>query len=658
MQISSGESGRTGAAAPKSAGAAWPEALRRHGPAAAAYALPFLLVFYLAMKGGGYDPIVRGEVGIAVWWLVLVGAAVGALPAARISRAGWVMLGLLAAFAVWTTLGAGWSESAERSVAEAGRVAAYLAVFALALAAQRADTVRRIAIGVGAALATVSVLALLSRVHPSWFPANEAAAVLPEGRRLNYPLDYWNGVAALVAIGIPLVLWIAASARSVIGRALAAAALPAMSLAAFCTLSRGGAIEIGAALAVFIGLYPHRLQVLPTLLVSGLGSLVAIAAAAQRDALADGFTGPAADSQASEMLAVAVVVCVGVALLVAAVALAERHEILRMPSIGRTASLRSAAAIVAAGIVLAVALGVPGKVSNGWEDFKDAGSGPADTSERFDSASGNGRYQFWSSMVDAAEAEPLTGIGPGTFELWWAREGTRTGFVRDAHSLYFESLGELGIPGLILIGALVLAVLGCGVSRSLTGDPRRRGVAAAATAGCAAFAVAAALDWVWELPVLAICFFLLAAVVAGPARADGEGLRRTGRARLALAGMAVVGLVVVAIPLAGAAAIRESEKSVDAAQLGEALDAAGRAEAIQPYSATASLQRALVLERAGNLDGAVAAARDATSDEPTNWRTWFVRSRLEARTGNVDAAVAAYREARDLNPRSPLFQQQ
>jgi tetratricopeptide (TPR) repeat protein len=121
--------------------------------------------------------------------------------------------------------------------------------------------------------------------------------------------------------------------------------------------------------------------------------------------------------------------------------------------------------------------------------------------------------------------------------------------------------------------------------------------------------------------------------------------------------MALAGMVIVAIPLAGASAVRESQGLVNSGELSEALGEAGRADAIQPYSATASLQQALVLEQAGDLDGAVIAARNSTSDEPTNWRTWFVLSRLEAQTGNAEAAVDAYRRARDLNPRSPLFQQ-
>ena len=306
-------------------------AARRFGPAIAGYGLPFLLVFYLAMKGGGYDPIVRGEVGVAVWWVVLFGAAIGVLPAARLSAAGWTMLALLGAFALWTTLGISWSDSAERSASEAGRIAAYLGVFVLAVSTQRGETIRRTVIGVGAGIATVSVLALLSRLHPDWFPANAAGEVLPQGRRLNYPLDYWNGLAALIAIGIPIVLWVAASARHVVARALSVAALPAMALAAYYTLSRGGGIEIAIALIVLVALYPRRLQLLPIAAVAAIGSALAIAAADQRGALADGLTNAAASSQASEMLAVALVTCAGVGLIGAAIALAERHELYRMP---------------------------------------------------------------------------------------------------------------------------------------------------------------------------------------------------------------------------------------------------------------------------------------------------------------------------------------
>src|SRR5215218_10208201 len=81
------------------------EVAGRFGPALAGWLLPFALVLYLALKGGGYDEVIRGEVGIAVWWVVLLGALVGVLPAARIRGIGWVGPGVLIAFGVWTAIG-------------------------------------------------------------------------------------------------------------------------------------------------------------------------------------------------------------------------------------------------------------------------------------------------------------------------------------------------------------------------------------------------------------------------------------------------------------------------------------------------------------------------------------------------------------------------
>jgi peptidoglycan/LPS O-acetylase OafA/YrhL len=100
------------------------------GPWIGQAALPFALIVYLGMRDGGYDDIVRGEVGIAAWWILLAGAAVGVLPAQRLNRASWAGLGVLLALAAWTGLGIGWSESAERSVTEFARVASLLGILA------------------------------------------------------------------------------------------------------------------------------------------------------------------------------------------------------------------------------------------------------------------------------------------------------------------------------------------------------------------------------------------------------------------------------------------------------------------------------------------------------------------------------------------------
>src|SRR5581483_4503381 len=80
------------------------------------------LLLYLGIDGGGYDLVVRSDAGIAVWWVVLLGALCGILPAAGTTTTGRIALGLLGAFVVWTWIASSWSLSPERSSQELSRV--------------------------------------------------------------------------------------------------------------------------------------------------------------------------------------------------------------------------------------------------------------------------------------------------------------------------------------------------------------------------------------------------------------------------------------------------------------------------------------------------------------------------------------------------------
>jgi O-Antigen ligase len=636
------------------------ESLRRlDQQAIAGWVLPFLLVFYLGIKGGGYDSIVRDEVGIAVWWILLLGVAMSLLPVARFGPAAWVALGLLAGFAIWTALSISWSESAERSVDETARVVTYLGIFALALSARRTDSLRRTVAALATAIGVIAVLALLSRLHPAWFPDNETAQFLSGARnRLSYPINYWNGLAYLAAMGLPLMLALATTAERLVWRALAAAALPAMCLTIFLTVSRGGAATAILGLLVFIGLASDRLPKLTTMVVAGAGGSILIAAASQRDALQAGLLSDTARDQGNELLAMAIVVCAGVALIQVGIGLAERYG--RRPAwsrVGKGRARQALALAIGAAVVVSLATGLPDEVSDAWRDFKSQG-GPGTGTERFASFKGNGRYQYWASSADANATSPLEGTGAGTFEFWWAERGDIPGFVRDAHSLFLETLGELGIIGLLLIVGLVAWVLGLSILRTLAALPDRRTTSAAAAAALAAFCLAAGLDWVWELAVLPAAFLLLAAAVlpaGGPRRDPASSTRRDLVAR---AGVGLVGLAAIAwiaLPLAAAYQVRDSQDEASAGRLEAALSDARRAADLQPYAATPRLQEALVLEQAGYLDSAAQAARSATEREATNWKTWVILSRIEAERGRATASVAAYRRARLLNPRSPLF---
>ena len=176
--------------------------------------------------------------------------------------------------------------------------------------------------------------------------------------------------------------------------------------------------------------------------------------------------------------------------------------------------------------------------------------------------SSSGRYQFWQSAVRAAETEPLTGIGPGTFEFYWSQDPEGYAFVRDAHSLYIENLAELGWIGFGLIVSLVLATLAIGIGRSINAPLAARTRIATATAAAAAFAAGAGLDWIWEIAALPALFMLLAAVIAVdtegeepnsirvPAPADTRegGLERFGP-RVAVVAVALAAILAVWFPL-------------------------------------------------------------------------------------------------------------
>ena len=634
--------------------------------AVGAWLLSFALVLYLGLKGGGFDTVVRSQVGLAVWWLVLVGALAGILPATRIPPRGWIALGLLATFAGWTALAISWSGSAERSVTEVGRVTMYVGVLALALAVYRRNTLRQALNGLTCAIVVIAVLAVLSRLHPAWFPTNETGVVLAAAvNRLSYPLNYWNALAALMALGMPLLLWAATESRTLVGQALASASLPVLALGVFFTISRGGVLELGVGLVIFMALARDRVPKLATLLVSGAGSAILIAAARQRRPLDDGLSTATAHHQGNELLAMAIVVCAGVALMQVGIGMAVRYG--RRPrwlEFSRRRALWTVGIGLAVGVIAFVAVGGPSWLHQRWDQFKQPPPQTritqADVIGRLQNVNGSGRYQVWQAAIKANAAHPTRGIGPGTFEFWGLRHNTIGGFVQNAHSLYLETLGELGIVGLVLLAAFLALVLGAGVHRALMAGPRSRTAIAAATAACASFCVAAAIDWVWQVAVLPVAFLLLAAVMLGgrsrrplirPAKTRPRG------ARAALVALAVPALVATAIPLAGAAALRRSQAAAAKNQLRAALADARTAQNIQPYAASPRVQEALLLEQVGSLDAAAAAARAATRNAPVDWTTWLVLSRIEAERGHAQAAVAAYRRARSLNPRSVLFAQ-
>ena len=108
------------------------------------------------------------------------------------------------------------------------------------------------------------------------------------------------------------------------------------------------------------------------------------------------------------------------------------------------------------------------------------------------------RVEYWRAAIDEAAEHPLLGSGAGSYWLSWREHRTVDLGVRDAHSLYVETLSELGPVGLVLVVSLVAVPLLATLRRR--GDP----TSALAGAAFAVFAVHAGLDWDWEMPVVTL----------------------------------------------------------------------------------------------------------------------------------------------------------
>ncbi|MDQ3876031.1 MAG: O-antigen ligase family protein, partial [Actinomycetota bacterium] len=443
-------------------------------------------------------------------------------------------------------------------------------------------------------------------------------------------------------------------------RGLALAPLPALAAVIYLTSSRGGVATALFGTASFLVLTTRRWSALAAASIAAVGSIGAVAALQERHELVNEPGRALAESQgrgaalliAGLCLLAGIVWAVGTALLDG-----------RLP---RSVVLdRAAAGLVVVAAVVGVAAVQP---NQRFEEFKQP-PGEIETESgdfvgaHLVSANGSGRWQLWESGVEEFETEPLRGRGAGSFEAWWAERGTIEGFVRDAHSLYVELLGELGIAGFLLLVAAFTTAIVAGLRRTVgAADQASRATRAALLAGFLAFALGAGIDWMWELTAVAVVGIALLGLLTGPATARPVSRESEPRRRwplLALpAALALVGLLVVvaqAIPLVASMKIQDSQAAIARGDATAALDAALDAKSIQPWAASPYLQLALVEAELDDPRSAHRWIEDAIERDPGDWRLWVTRARIETSLGRVSAARRSIERARALNPRSTLF---
>lgn len=629
----------------------------------AAFIGTFAVIFYYALRGGSYDVVVRQEEAIAVWWVVGLGWASGVLPRYQRPRGGLLPLVALAGLIIWTALGLEWTSSDSRTLAEVARGFHYAGIILLVWSFVGRDNWRAAGAGLIAAAATVSAMSLASRVTPGLFPGNQIKVVLGTNR-LNYPFNYWNAVAAWAAMTIGLVLAVSAHARTAWLRALCAATIPLCATTAYLTYARQSVLGVAVAVMAVFVLSRNRWTVLGNAALAAVGGAIAILAARGEPAIVNATSG-----QGGGRVVLAVLLGGAVAAAGAAISLRVNTDRVRLSPRASRATLLTAASVA---LLVAATVTRPA-ISDAWDEFRNVKlvtSTSADPAARFGNLNG-GRYDQWRIAIEEFNAHPVGGTGAGTFEWAWNREGD-SGFVRDAHSLYFESLAELGAVGfalvlIFLLGLIYVAMRG----RRHLEEPQDVGLHCGLTAAFVVFLAHAAVDWVWEttaIAVLAVTGIALAGArrrryhspqpVRRGTRVPGgnEHRRRTRWAwhagRFGIPAVAVIAILVQIPNLASTSAIRKSQAAFQRRDIRDAATLASDAIHAAPWASDGYIQRALVFESQDRLAAAASDLRHAIEREPFNWRPHLLLSRVEAERGRVRAALRAFAEFRRLRPKS------
>jgi O-antigen ligase len=294
---------------------------------------------------------------------------------------------------------------------------------------------------------------------------------------------------------------------------------------------------------------------------------------------------------------------------------------------------RRLAGVVAAALILAVAIAATAVVRS----FDSATAAPAEGSARLLTASGSSRADYWRVARRDVADHPLLGSGAGSYGRFWLRERLLPQPARDAHSLYLETLAELGPLGF----ALLLVALGAPVAAAVRTwrDP----LTPVALAPYAAYLVHGAQDWDWELPAATVPALVCALTLLLASRRRDEPLGIPARAAAAVAATATAALALAAY--AGNRELAVAERGSE--------DAARRAARLQPWSAAPWRARGEAQLARGEVGRARESFREGIERDDGDWELWLELA-LASEGAEREGALT---RAAELNPLAPEVEQ-
>lgn len=614
----------------------------------------------------------------------IVAAAVLLAPATGRTYGLWTV-GLLLAFTALTALSVVWSVQPDVSWQDAGRLLAYSGVFAAAVALARAAPDRWPAMLGGVLLATVVVCgyALLTKVLPDQLGSEQVYA------RLQEPFGYWNATGLMAAIGTIGCMWL--GARRTGHGLLSALAYPAMGLMAVTLMlaySRGALAAAALGLVLWFCIVPLRLRGAAVLLAGGLGAAPVVAWVFSSSALSTDGVALAPRVTAGHQLGVLLVAMLLVLSMVGvAVGFLTGRRAPSRAGRGRAGAILLSILVLAilafAGRLAVSQRGLAGSISHGVNALTDPHAPvPANSPSRL-GAIGSVRARYWNEALKVFQDHPVLGAGAAGYATAHLRYRTETLNVHHAHGYIVQTLADLGLVGLALTLALLVAWMASAGRPTHPFDRRWSGwrwrrLRSPYTAErigllsmlclVVVFGIHSFADWTWYVPGNACAALLCAGWLTGRGPLQSSAatpISRTGAIAPATRWgrpdrmrTAVAGAVVVAALLA-AWAQWQPQRSVEASEQaltlvardpGGALSAARTAVDRDPLSAQALLTLSAVQQHLGQSTAARATLQRAVRLQPSNPQTWVALGEYDLAANNPQAALADLSAAIYLNP--------
>jgi O-antigen ligase len=630
------------------------------------FALLLCVITFYAKGRLDLETMTRTEMALTIGSGLLLGVAALAARGGRPAYGLWPVL-LLGAFAALSAISIVWSVQPDESWRDAGRLLAYAAVFAVAVAGARLAPARWPAILGGIVLSSVVICCyvLATKSLPEHFPsANDYA-------RLYEPYGYWNALGLTAAMGAIGCMWL--GGRRAGHALLSALAYPAMGVLLLTLLlaySRGALAALALGLVLWFAIVPLRLRGAAVLIAGGIcaGGIAAWdfktpALSSEKVPIAEA-TGAGHELGALVIAMIVVLTLAGVGISFATGRRAPAPALRRRAGTALLALL-GIVVLLAAGALAHSHRGFTGTISHALHTLTDTHAKVPNTPGRL-TAVASVRAQYWDEALKVFKAHPLLGVGADGYDV--ARQRYLTGplAAKHAHGFIVQTLADLGLLGLVLALALLTSWMAAAGRATHPFNRRwrswrelRRGARPAWVAleerrllrytperiGMLSmlclvfvFGVHSLVDWTWYVPGNAIPALICAGWLAGrgplappaepprPGRSALErllGAGRPGRVRITLAAGAVLASLVVAY------------------------------SQWQPLRAEDKRETALTLIQAGRSSQALASARAAVSADPLSVETLFTLSHIEAESGDAAGARATLAQAARLQPSNP-----